>query len=144
MNTLANPHIAKIRAAPEPVAAEAAPGDNLDRWHEEILAEEWQAEAWAEGHRPALPPDWPPQGCASHGADHGKRNEQAKQRILHLLRSGEWMSTRQVADARGVAALPAVAKWLRALRDEGRVERREVNEGHRVAYWRLTGREAAE
>jgi biotin operon repressor len=143
MNTLANPHIAKLRAAPAPVAADDHPGDALDRWHEEILAEEWQAEPWAEGHRPALPPAWPPQKCASHGADHAARTERAKQRILHILRDGEWMSTREVADARGVASVTAVAKWLRALRDEGRLERCEVNEGRRVAYWRLTGREAA-
>jgi len=144
MNTLANPHIAKLRAAPEPQPRFDKAGDALDRTGEEILAEEWQAEAWAEGHRPALPPTWPPQGRAGVSPQASGRTERAKERILHILRDGEWMSTRQVADARGVPSVSAVAPLLRALRNEGRVARREAIEGRKVAYWRLVRREAAE
>jgi len=55
MNTLANPHIAKLRAAPKPRYRRDWPGDAFDRHDESALAARMAKGVRAEGHKARLP-----------------------------------------------------------------------------------------
>lgn len=137
MNTLANPHIARLRAAATPEPRFEAAGDACDRMGEDALAAA-MAEASIAEREAAYRRDVQPARSAVQGSV-----EQTRERISRALSAGE-------ADARTLSMRAGVSKstvenYLHAMHGDGVVayRRERVNKRHARHVWRLTRREGA-
>jgi replicative DNA helicase len=137
MNTLANPHIAKLRAAPEPQPRFDKAGDALERTGEDTLAAAMAEAARAE-RASARKRDGQSPVPAAVQVTH------SRDKIIDALRAGE-ADTATLAQRAGVSKFTALDRLNGMLRT-GRVTYWEERPGNGKSryIWRLTRREAAE